>query len=200
MGNEYYIIGIKNQLKLIAKSCPKCQQVNANPLTQQMGMLPPVRTTLQPPFFKCGIDFAGPITIKEGAVRRPVMVKSYLCLFVCMTTRCIHIEICKTLDTIEFMAALKRFSNRRGSPSDIYSDNGSNFIGAANEIKKIQKILAKTQQQITMDQSTQHIKWHFSPPRSPHFGGIWEAGVKVMKKLLHGTTSIEAGRNAECHN
>ncbi len=149
-----------------------------------MGMLPPVRTTLQPPFMVTGIDFAGSITLREGATTKPVYFKCYLCLFVCMTTRVMYLEICKSLSTDDFIASLNRFSNRMGFPSDIYSDNGNNFVGAANEIKQLQQVMAKSQQQLTMSQDTQHIKWHCSPLRAPHFGGLWQAGVKVMKKPM----------------
>ncbi len=184
VGHTFYVVGIKRELKRIAKMCPNCQHANANPLSQQMGMLPTSRVTLQPPFDKCGVDFAGPITLKEGATRKPVKFKSYLCLFVCMSTRCVHIEIVKTLETNEFMAALQRFANRRGMPSEIFSDNGSNFIGAAKEINDISSMLRKSKHSISVVESQHGVKWHFNPPRAPHFGGLWEAGVKIMKKQI----------------
>ncbi len=118
------MLGIKKQLKLISKQCAPCQRINAIPLQQQLGLLPAAWTVLTPPFFKTGIDYAGPVVLREGATRKPVFMKAYWCLFVCMATRAIHIEICRSLDTEEFIAALKRFTNRRGTPKDIYSDNG----------------------------------------------------------------------------
>ncbi len=148
VGNEFYIIGIKNQLKKISRTCTKFQQVNAHPMSQRMGLLPSIRTKLQPPLFISGVDFAGPVTLREGATRKPVLFKSYLCLFICMSTRCVHLEVCKSLSTEDFLAAFWRFSNRRGCPQEMYSDNGSNFQGAANEFYKLQQIVKKAKQQL----------------------------------------------------
>ncbi len=184
IGYKFYIVGIKKQLKLISRQCASCLRTNAVPLQQQLGYLPAARTVLAPPFQTCGIDFAGPITLREGAVRKPVLIKSYLCLFVCMSTRAIHIEVCKNLSTEDFIAALRRFANKRGMPASIYSDNGSNFIGAKAELDKIQSMLNKSQHKLSLVSSETGLKWHFSPPRAPHFGGLWEAGVKSMKRQI----------------
>ncbi len=64
----------------------------------------------------------------------------------------------------------------------MYSDNESNFQGAANEFYKLQQAVKKAKQQLQAH--VQNIKWHFTPPRSPNFGGIWEAVIKVMKTLM----------------
>ncbi len=166
MGTQYYIIGVKHVLKWIARRCAECQQSNAHTMQQQMGMLPPCRTQLRPPFYVTGVDMAGPITMREGATRKPVLYKAYISIFVCMCTKAVHIEVCRSLDTVEFQAALTRFANRRGTPAEIHSDNGGNFIGTAKELTAISKMLKGTQSH------TQSIKWHFNPPRSPNFGGL----------------------------
>ena len=151
-----------------------------------MGLLPAVRTTPAPPFANTGMDFAGPFHIRQGHTRRPVIIKSYACIFVCLTTRAVHIELCADLTTEEFMAVLRRFCARRGIPTSLYSDNGTNFQGARNEIREIQQlILSKsTQSAVSHFISKSSIKWHMIPPRAPHFGGLWEAAVKSMKTLL----------------
>ncbi len=151
-----------------------------------MGLLPEARTTPAPPFDRTGIDFAGPFYVRQGHTRKPVLIKTYACLFVCLTTRAVHLELCADLSTEEFLASLKRFCARRGTPSHIYTDNGTNFQGARNEIKELQRLhlSTDTQQAISHFSSKTSIQWHFIPPRAPHFGGLWEAGVRSMKTLL----------------
>lgn len=71
-------------------------------------------------------------------------------------------------------------------PLAIYSDNGSNFIGASADLKFIQDLFLSenAKDSITEWSSTRNVNWHFSPARSPHFGVLWEAAVKVMKTLI----------------
>ena len=88
----------------------------------------------------------------------------------------------KSLETDSFMNALRRLIARRGPPSDIYSDNGTNFIEADRELK--QSLEQWNQSQIADYLSQKDIQWHFNPPASPHFGGIWERLVQSCKKSL----------------
>jgi len=186
IGDKYYIAGLRNLLKHISRSCPSCQRAYARPLSHQLGMLPTVRTTPAPPFMKVGVDFAGPLNIRRGHTRRPVTDKCYVAVFTCMATKAVHLDLCASLSTEDFLATLTRFVSRRGCPSDIYSDNGSNFVGAREEIRELEALLGSRESR----QSTSHfaqrngIRWHNIPPRAPHFGGLWEAAVKTMKTLL----------------
>ncbi|XP_076660487.1 uncharacterized protein LOC143363840 [Halictus rubicundus] len=84
------------------------------------------------------------------------------------------------------LPALRRFFSRRGRASDIYSDNATNFVGANKEIRELYSFLSdKTNNQAIVESlANQSITWHFIPPRSPHFGGIWEAAVKSLKHHL----------------
>ncbi|GFW33015.1 integrase catalytic domain-containing protein [Trichonephila clavipes] len=74
----------------------------------------------------------------------------------------------------------------RGRPSDIFSDNGTNFVGANNEFRKILKGLFKKESSEKFEDflASESIQWHFNPPAAPHFGGLWEAGVKSLKSHL----------------
>ena len=120
-------------------------------------------------FEKVGIDFAGPVNTKCHHKRKYSLFKSYVCLFVCMSTKAVHIELVSDLTTASFLLTLLRFIAHRGCPTKIFSDNGKNFIGAASYIKEINRILkTSTVQDFS---SHHHIHWHFMPPYGPNFGG-----------------------------
>ena len=186
LAEQYHVPGLKRYLKSLYRKCVVCQKAHAKPTTPPMGMLPAERTTPSLPFSHTGLDFAGPFQIKQGHTRRLVILKSYACVFICMATKAVHLELCADLTTKEFLSALRRFCARRGLPSHIYSDNGTNFIGARNETIEIQKLLKSksTKEAISHFSTSLEVEWHFIPPRAPHFGGLWEAAVKAMKILL----------------
>jgi hypothetical protein len=108
-----------------------------------------------------------------------------------MCTRGIHIEIVSDLTYEAFRAAFTRFTARRGTPSKIFSDNGTTFIKTARMLKQ-DWVVAKNMAISKMAQETQSqcqpIEWTFIPPYSPNFGGLWEAAVKStkyhMKRIL----------------
>lgn len=154
---------------------------------QLMGDLPSYRVRPAPTFVNTGVDFAGPFLLKSTSVgRKPLITKSYVCLFVCMLTRAIHIELVSDLTTDAFLAALRRFTSRRGVPSKMFSDNATNFIGAQNELERLAEMFRnqKEKRKIAEFCSKLGFEWSFILPRSPHFGGIWEAGIKQVKYHL----------------
>jgi hypothetical protein len=87
---------------------------------------------LNPPFTYVGIDYFGPLYVRQGRSHP----KRYGCLFTCITTRGVHIEVAESLDTDAFITALRRFINLRGTPKSVYSDNGTNLRGGENEIRE----------------------------------------------------------------
>ncbi len=186
LGHTYCIPGLRNTLKKISRSCSNCQRAYGQTLTTQMGLLPSIRTTPAPPFVNVGIDFAGPFTLRQGYTRKPVLIKCYVVIFVCMFTKCVHLDVCASLSTEDFLATLKRFTSRRGVPAHVFSDNGTNFQGARENIRELQTLMESTATLSAISHfSTHHdIQWHHIPPRTPHFGGLWESAVKSMKVLL----------------
>ncbi|XP_076660838.1 uncharacterized protein LOC143364295, partial [Halictus rubicundus] len=97
--------------------------------------------------------------------------------------RAVHLEVVGDLTTDAFLAALKRFIARRGICSNIYSDNGTNFVGANNELNELHRVL-REDERVNRFVSDKKISWHFMPTLSPHFGGLWEAAVKSFKHHL----------------
>lgn len=168
-------------------SCITCFKAKPTFYQPLMGELPASSTTPARPFIRVGCDFAGPILVKENSLRCKKLAKTYFCIFVCFVTRAVHIELAGYLSTPCFLNVLKRFVSRRGLCSDIYSDNGTNFVGACQELKTIVKGISKA---ITVDDDVKQfllkhkINWHFILPRAPHFGGLWETAVKSAKYHL----------------
>ena len=149
-------------------------------------VLPEARVTEAPAFSRTGVDFFGPILIKEKKDRNRSFIKTYGCVFICMVSKAVHIELATDLSTEGFLAALRRFISRRGIPEHIYSDNGTNFVGANRELREIYDLLdtADFKQAIGSFALSKSTEWHFNPPLSPHFGGLWEAAVKSFKHHL----------------
>ncbi len=135
--DNYYIPRVRNFLKLLSRKCVHCQKAYALPIFQWMGDLPTSRTTPAPLFERTGVDFAEPFLITRGNPRKPTRVKAYAAVFICLTTRAVHFKVCSDLSTDSFLACLRLFIGRRGCPAHVYSDNGTNFLGAKNELEEI---------------------------------------------------------------
>ncbi|XP_029155176.1 uncharacterized protein LOC114928260 [Nylanderia fulva] len=140
-----------------------------------------------PPFTHTGVDYAGPMSIIPVVGRGQKSRKYYVVVFICLATKAVHLEYVDDYTTAGFLAAFKRFASRRGLPSDIYSDNGTNFQGADRELYSVfQRLIADPELKNTV--ANDNVKWHFIPPAAPHFGGLWEAGVKGLKFHLKRVT------------
>ncbi|XP_076230264.1 uncharacterized protein LOC143176045 [Nomia melanderi] len=112
--------------------------------------------------------------------------KAYMCVFVCFSTKAVHLELAIDMTTQSFLNCLKRFIARRGLCHTIFSDNGTNFIGARNELLDLSKLLVDKEHRERVEKflSENKIQWHLTPPRAPHFGGLWEGAVKSTKNHL----------------
>ena len=185
-GNKYHVLGARQLARTTCRQCVICRKAAAKVENQLMGQLPASRTTPSPPFTMTGIDYAGPFMLKRGHTRKPVLVKSYIAIFVCFATKAVHIEIVSDLTTEAFLAALKRFTLRRGRPSSIHTNNGTNFVGARNDLQELYRFLSSTTAASSINSFllTNRISWHNIPERAPHFGGLWEAAVKSAKHHL----------------
>lgn len=176
--------------------CVRCFRYKMKTQVQLMGDLPKYRVQAAHAFQYTGIDFAGYFEVKTSRRRNAPFVKCYVSLFVCMTTKAIHLELVRDLSTVAFLDAFRCFAARRGLPSEIFTDRGTNFIGAHSEMPNLLFDLKNQQTQFIVNELlNDNIKWHFNPAHSPHFGGLWEAGVKSMKyhlkRILHQTRMTE---------
>ena len=101
-----------------------------------MGELSSTQVPPSRPFLTTGVHYAGPTALRLGTAHSKMITKGYIARFVCFVTKTVHIEVVTSSSTEAFPAALRRFIARRGKPKTIYSDNGNNFQGAANELHK----------------------------------------------------------------
>jgi hypothetical protein len=172
--------------------CIPCFRTKPHDNNPIMGNLPSHRVKASRPFTNCGVDFGGTIFLKIGGIRSKKTTKAYICLFVCFSTKAIHLELVSDLTAANFLNGLKRFIARRGMIANIYFNNATNFVGTQRELRDV--FLADEFDNIVLRHLAEfNINWHFIPARSPHFGGLWEAGIKVVKghiKRVIGQTSL----------
>ena len=129
-------------------------------------------------FTNVGLDYIGPFTV----IQRGKEEKAYICLFNCSVTRAVYLEVTKDLTTSVCMTAIRRFIARRGQPRLLLSDNGSNFLGARKQIRR--QNLQLDHDFIKNNLLNQSVDWRLNPPSAPHFGGVRERLVQIVKRAL----------------
>ena len=176
---EFAILNLRSLLKSIEVHCLICRKRKAKTVTPMMAELPVERLGYrQPPFTNCGVDYFGPFYV---SIRRS-SEKRWCFLFTCMTTRAVHIEIVSSMDTSSCVMGMERFIARRGTPSVIWSDNGTNFVGTEKELLNC---IQSWNDQAPPELAKKGIKWKFNPPAAPHHGGSWERLVRCCKRVFY---------------
>ncbi|CAH8572859.1 unnamed protein product [Schistosoma guineensis] len=179
-------------MRRVIKNCVYCKRRNARPIQQLMAPLPPVRIEGGDyPFLSVGVDYFGPIMVKHGRS----IEKRYGCVFTCLRLRAVHLEVAYSFTTDSFIMALIRFVSRRGYPKEIYSDNGSNLVGAERELRR--SLQGWVQERIHSALLRKGIDWHFNPPAASHWGGVWERMIRSVRKVL-GALVKEQSLTDEC--
>ena len=174
-----WIFHARSLVRKIINKCFVCRKGNAPTLTQKMSPLPSCRLmAYEPPFSYVGADMFGPLFVKQGRSNP----KRSGCIFTCMSTRAIHLEVAPSLETDDFVNVLRLFVARRCTPKEIRKDCGTNFRGAENKLKKA--ITHWNYNQLNDKLSQRGIKWIFHPPYAPHFAGLWERLIKDVKRSL----------------
>ena len=189
---KFWITGLRRLVKGILKGCVKCRKLFAAPCSQKMADLPPERIeSHNPPFSYTGVDCFGPFLVKQGRSE----IKRYGCIFTCLNTRAIHLEKVNSLDTDSFINAFKRFTSRRGTPIKVWSDNGTNIVGAHKELEKNMKKI--DDEMIHAYAVKMNVEWHFNPPTASHMGGIWERLIRTVRKVFVSISDINTRMSDE---
>jgi hypothetical protein len=172
-------MGASSIIKTITSKCVLCLKHKGKALEQKMADLPVDRVTPdEPPFTRVGMDYFGQIEVKHG---RNVLQR-YGVIFMCLASRAVHLEVAYSLDTDACINAIRRLNARRGPIKLIWSDNGTNFVGANKQLQ--QEVGKFNQSRLSNALQLENIKWEFNPPAGSHFGGVWERLIRSMRKIL----------------
>ena len=162
---EYWIPCGRAVIKKLIRNCGVCRRTEGEPyLMPSMPHLPKERVARSHPFEYTGIDYFGPLYVKEfpKATGEIVERKVWVCLFTC------------DMSTEEFLLCLRRFVARRGIPRLIISDNAQQF-------KAARTVLTKAWRDVVTDER-QDIQWKFIIEFAPWMGGFYERLVGLTKR------------------
>lgn len=186
---RYWVTKVRTAVKGVVANCQLCRINRAKPAPPKMGDLPLARTeTSRRAFVRVGVDYFGPMEVTIGRRRE----KRWGALFTCLTTRAVHLELAASLSADSAILALRRLIARRGQPAHLYSDQGTNFIGANTELRAALKDM--DHRRVKEEATNKGIEWHFNPPAAPHMGGCWERLVRSVKNALRSTLRERAPR------
>lgn len=183
---KYWITNSQHEIKKTINKCVICYTHRAKTMSQIMSQLPSERVNLaEKPFTNASVDYTGAIYYKIAKGRGQKSRKAYICIFVCMATKAMHIELVSDLTAESYIAAFRRLVARRGIVKYIFSDNDTYFVRANKELHELVETQTEEFEKEILNEFTRvGTTWQFSPPAAPHFNGLAEAAVKSVKTLL----------------
>ncbi|XP_052787361.1 uncharacterized protein LOC128222416 [Mya arenaria] len=184
---RFWIPSGRTTIKGVIRRCLVCRRNEGGAYKMPpMAPLPMSRVTESSPFSKVGLDYLGPLYIKGADGTSKV----WICLFTCLVTRAIHLELVQNMSTEQFLMCLRRFIASRGKPEVVFSDNALQFKLASETVDIIWKNIMKTED--VQDYASQNgIHWIFNIELAPWMGGFYERLVGLVKRSLRKTI----GRN-----
>ena len=189
---EYWIPQGRALIKQILKSCQICRRAESRLFAMpEMPPLPRERVATSLPFEFTGVDYFGPLFIKQFVQiseesSEIVVKKVWVCLFTCLAVRAIHLELVEDMTAEEFILCLRRFMARRGVPRQIISDNAQQFKVAKATLNKAWSTMLMSSD--VSDYSVrQGIQWKFIVELAPWMGGFYERLVGITKRALRKT-------------
>ena len=176
---KMWILDKRNTLRSIKNRFVTFRKSRAQTIAPVMADLPEKRSDASTAFTNVRVDYFGPFIVK---IRRG-NEKQWCFLFTCLTMRAMHKEVVPKLDTDSCLNAIMRFIARRGKPSTIISDSGTNFVGAEREFAEY--VAAWNKEGIEGQLIQRGIRWKFNPSAASHFGGVWEWLVRSCNKVVY---------------
>jgi len=157
---KYWIVNSRRAIRRVVKACKKCARYQVKSYSEVEAPLPKDRVNMGVAFEVTGVDLAGLLYLRSGE-------KAWIVVFTCAVYRTVHLELVQSLSTEQFLESFRRFIGRRGRPSIVYSDNGTNFVGAANNLKKVDW------NEVEKYSAVREIRWKFNPLAAAWWGGFW---------------------------
>ena len=137
--------------------------------------------TFEPAFSHTGIDYFRPFHTTTGTRNRTS--KHWGVIFTCLTSRAIHLDIVDSLSMDACINALERFLSQYADATiAFYSDNGTNFQGTDNAMKRMHD--KNLHHEFQRYFRPRRISWHFNTPSSTSQGGAWERLIRSVRRLL----------------
>ena len=106
LSNRFHIHYMRKTVRSVVRQCITCSRHSCKPQHQLLSQLPLERVTPGSVFQKVGVDYAGPVKIKYGMVRKPTIIKAYICVFVSLSVKAVHLEAVSNLTSEAFIATL----------------------------------------------------------------------------------------------
>ena len=178
----FWIVNGTGLAKRELARCVYCAKIRKPPGEQQMATLPEERLKQTPPFTNVGMDVFGPFITKDKRTEN----KRWGIIFTCLYSRAIHIEMLEDLSTDAFLNALRCLVSIRGPIKVLFSDHGTNFVGAANELKRQLNNVKNSELRDYLFDNT--INFKFTSPSASHQGGVWERMIRSTRQVLNGMT------------
>ena len=177
---QFWIPQGRSAVRSALRTCLTCQRHEGGPFKiPHMPPWPKERITRSSPFSFTGLDYLGPLYIRENNE----VIKVWICLFTCLATKAIHLELASNLSAESFLMVLRRFIGRRGFPKEIISDNAPQF-------KAVKSMIDKTWSNIQTDENLKTylanhgVNWKMITEFAPWQGGFYERLIGLVKRAL----------------
>ena len=180
---RFWIPKGRSTVKRVVNTCTVCRRYEGGSYKMPpLCSYPKTRVSESKPFSRVGLDYLGPLHIKTENGSSKV----WICLFTCLVTRAIHLELVCDMSTDEFLMCFKRFISIRGTPSEIISDNAMQFRTASDILGRVWGQIHK-EEEIASYISNKGIKWKFNVELAPWMGGFYERLIALVKRSMKKT-------------
>ena len=178
---KYWILKLEKLVRSVRHRCIVCRKQLKKTEAQVMAPLPDVRLNPAPAWSSTSLDLFGPFETR-GEVNKRTRGKAFGVIFNCLMTRAVHIDLVTDYSTDAFLQGFRRFISIRGTPTNVYSDPGSQLQGANNVLQKMIQSLDKDRlKEFGLDNA---LHWHFTAADAPWQNGCAESLISSCKKAI----------------